>query len=75
MIPAEIIKRLDKLEKDLLMSGNPPKFAATQAYKQVLNELDAQGFKRFESVFMVYKAREIINQNKGNNNATDNFRN
>lgn len=58
MTPSEILTRLERIERELLVTGSPPRFAEGQAYKQMLSELDAKGFKRYESVYMIFKARE-----------------
>lgn len=54
----EILNKLVELEKDLLSKGSPQGFASKRAYIQMIGELDAKGFKRFESVYMIYKAKQ-----------------
>lgn len=61
MQKAEIRQRFLDLERKFLTEGNPPKFAATCARKQVVEELDALGNKRFESIFLLYEAMESDN--------------
>jgi hypothetical protein len=58
MTPEQIRSRLAELEGELMKSGNPLRFTATQAYKRILQELDNLGFKRHDSVYMVYKAKQ-----------------